>query len=68
MVLERYVGKRINKIFAAYPANKTSPSFSINDLELGELVDIQTLLQQRKKMRLALLGIYKFIGNPPVEI
>ncbi len=67
-ILEAYVNKRIAKLFNEYPTYEDIPPATKNAWELDKLINLQTLLQNKKALRPALLGIYKFIGKMPVEI
>jgi len=67
-ILEKFVNKQIDKIFNSYPTQKDIPPDSDKQWELDDLINLQTLLQNKDSMRPALLGIYKFTGTAPIEI
>ena len=63
-ILQVFVGKRIAKIMNDYPTQQDIPN---THWELDDLINLQTLLENKDRLRPALLGVYKYTRPEPTE-
>jgi hypothetical protein len=66
-ILDAYVHKRITQLYATIPPRETLTYPPKEAWELDKLINLQTLLQQREKMRPALLNVYRRVDIASTE-
>jgi hypothetical protein len=66
-ILQVFVCKRIAKIMNDYPTQQDIPPVPNTHWELDDLINLQTLLENKDRLRPALLGVYKYTRPEPTE-